>query len=65
MSYPSRVFDGFNPAGPPCPICRTKADTKTILVPIPGTWQDGLQECRQTHTACWDLVQMMAALEGK
>jgi len=40
--YPSRIFQGFNPAGPACPVCGTKADLETVLVPIPGplreTW---------------------------
>ena len=34
MEDPSRIFDGFNQVGPPCPVCGTKADQPTVLVPI-------------------------------
>lgn len=55
----SRVFEGFNAVGPPCPVCGTKANTKTVLVPIPGTEKDDLVECQQVHLECWILQKKM------
>ena len=46
---PSRVFKGFNTKGKPCPFCKTRADTDTVLVPIPGTEEDGNMQASQVH----------------
>jgi len=59
-----RIFASFNPAGPPCPVCGTRADRQTILVPIPGTERDGICEARQVHRACYDhVIEMHEAVE--
>ncbi len=57
--YPSRIFQGFNPAGPACPVCGTKADLETVLVPIPGTEKEHLVECRQVHVECFNHKRRM------
>lgn len=55
-----RIFEHFNASqGAPCPVCKTMADDKTVLVPIPGTEEDGIVEARQVHKKCFDLVQEM------
>lgn len=60
---PSRIFDGFNPIGQPCPVCGTKANVKVVLAPIPGTEKNGLVQCNQIHLECWKLLKKMAELE--
>jgi len=61
-----RTFAGFNPAGPPCPICKTRADVETVLVPIPGTEHDRIVEARQVHKRCYDLaIEMRRAKQAK
>jgi hypothetical protein len=39
-------------AGFTCPFCGTGADQPVVLVPIPGTEQDGRAECKQFHADC-------------
>lgn len=52
-----RIFDHFNAAfGAKCPVCNTSADWPTVLVPIPGTEDDGMCEARQVHKRCYDLM---------
>ena len=48
-----RVFEGFNPSGPPCPLCGTRGDWPTVLLPKPGSEHDGLVEAGQVHHACY------------
>lgn len=56
-----RVFEHFNAChGSICPICRTAADRPTVLVPIPGTEDDGICEAKQVHKQCYDLTNEMA-----
>ena len=62
MEYPSRIFEGFNQVGPPCPVCGTKADQPTVLVPIENTQKGNLVECRQVHRECFDLKLKMAGI---
>lgn len=52
----TRVFIGFNQEGPACPICRTHEDIPCILVPIPGTIEDNIQEAHAIHLKCARLV---------
>ncbi len=52
-----RVFDKFNAtAKDPCPVCETKTEKLTVLVPIDGT-DDGQGNVRalQVHLECLDL----------
>lgn len=65
MSDPSRVFLHPNMTNFVCPVCRTSADAPVFLVPIPGTEDDGIVECRQVHTDCWRLIERMNALAPK
>lgn len=59
-----RVFDHFNAAsGQVCPVCKTAKDCETVLVPIPGTEDDGICEAMQVHKKCYDLVAEMAGAE--
>jgi hypothetical protein len=48
-----RVFEHFNQAGDPCPVCGTKDDKPTVLVPIPGTEKGNIMQAKQTHEECW------------
>ena len=58
-----RVFDHFSPAfGALCPVCKTAADRPTVLVPIPGTEDNGICQARQVHKQCFDLVAEMEAI---
>ena len=57
-----RVFKGFNADfGNVCPVCKTAKNVQTVLVPIPGTEDDGICEARQVHKKCYDLVVEMAS----
>ena len=53
-----RVFESFNqsPDGEPCPVCKTKKDCETVLVPVSGTEIDGIVEAKQVHKKCYDLI---------
>ena len=52
-----RAFDHFNDShGAVCPICNTARDEKTVLIPVPGTEDDGIVEARQVHKECYDVV---------
>lgn len=58
-----RVFEHFNSYnGEVCPVCKTSANARTVLVPIPGTEEDGIVEAKQVHKACFDLVNEIEAL---
>lgn len=43
-----------------CPVCHTGADQPVTLVPIPGTEDGGIVECKQVHAECWELVLKMS-----
>lgn len=52
-----RTFEHFNSSlGAVCPVCKTSKDVETVLVPIPGTEDDGIVEAKQVHKKCYDLV---------
>jgi hypothetical protein len=55
----SRVFDHPNMTNFECPVCRTSKDAPVVLVPIPGTEDDGICEAKQIHKECFDLVLKM------
>ena len=56
----SRVFEHFNKShGAICPICKTNKDTKTVLIPIPGTEDGGIMEAKQMHLKCYELWEEM------
>lgn len=57
-----RIFAAFNQVGPECPICMSKKETETVLVPIPGTEKDRICEARQVHRKCYDLFLEMSDL---
>ncbi len=35
-----------------CPICDTGADRPVVLMPIPGTEDDGICQAKQIHSDC-------------
>lgn len=47
-----RIFDKFNPDGPACPLCYTKDELATILVPIAGTEDGNNVQAMQVHAHC-------------
>jgi hypothetical protein len=54
------TFKHFNSdKGDICPVCLTKKDCETILVPVHGTEDDGSCEAIQVHKKCYDLVLKM------
>lgn len=55
----SRVFDHPNMTNFECPVCRTSKDAPVVLVPIPGTEDDGICRAKQVHKECFDLVLKM------
>lgn len=56
-----RIFEEFNSSnGETCPICKTSKNESTVLVPIPGTEDDGIVECRQVHEDCYLLMIRMS-----
>ena len=60
-----RTFEHFNSShGDVCPVCGTASDCETVLVPIPGTDDDGICQARQIHRRCYDLVIEMDGLSG-
>lgn len=64
-----KIFKGFNPDGPACPICKTTNDLPCVLVPIYGT-NDGKKrietyEAKAIHVDCIDLLYYPLALEKK
>ena len=58
------IFERFNTSGPPCVVCQTRAQLPAILVPIPGTEEDGIHEALQVHAKCWAFVTEMKELEA-
>jgi len=54
-----KVFKGFNEWGPACPICNTKKDCETVLVPIHGTQQGNKERVQQVHKDCVVLILKM------
>ena len=52
-----RTFEHFNASFDAiCPICKTNKDAETVLIPIPGTEDDGIVEAQQMHKKCFDLI---------
>jgi hypothetical protein len=49
-----RIFNHFNKGGDPCPICNTRDDKPTVLVPIPGTEEGNNIQAKQVHKECYD-----------
>lgn len=57
-----RTFEHFNSSfNDICPVCKTAKDCETVLVPIPGTEDDGICEAKQVHKRCYDLMIEMGA----
>lgn len=50
------IFDEFNINGNFCPICRTKENKKTLLIPRVWTMKDKIIEATQVHLECIQLV---------
>jgi len=49
----SRIFSKPNTAnGWTCPICDTAEEKPVVLVPKPGTENDGVCEAKQIHLDC-------------
>ena len=46
-----------------CPVCKTSSDHPVVLVPIPGTENDGLVKAKQVHSECFRLVCKMQGIE--
>lgn len=60
-----RVFDHPNMMNFLCPVCKTAADMPVVLVGIPGTEQGNIQEAKQVHKKCYDLICEMAEMVKK
>jgi hypothetical protein len=56
-----RVFEKFNPAGDPCPICSTRDETQTVLIGVAGTEKGGNIMAVQIHLECLDPVIVTVA----
>ena len=57
-----RTFKSFNPNGEPCPMCKTKKDAETVL--IPDFWgRLVIGKATQIHRECYDLWRKMNDLE--
>jgi hypothetical protein len=54
-----RTFEHPNMVGFKCPICRSSKAAPVVLIGIPGTEGDGVQQAEQVHKRCWDLFQEM------
>ena len=48
-----REFKHPNMSNFVCPICHSSKDAPVILLPIPGTEDDGVMEAKQVHTECY------------
>ena len=60
VEYPSPIYDDFDQAGMPCPVCATKAPLPTVRQPLPGIRPADMQvPCMQFHKSCWDLISVM------
>jgi hypothetical protein len=55
-----KVFQGFNQAGAACPVCGTKDDKPTVLVPTPGTEVGDRMVAKQVHEDCAVIVLQLA-----
>jgi len=51
----TNTFPHFPQEGEVCPVCRTRKDTDTILVSIPGTEQGNIMQAKCVHKKCYDL----------
>lgn len=52
-----RIFKTPNTAhGWKCPICKSNRISDVVLIPIHGTYDDGISEAEQVHFDCLDLV---------
>ena len=66
VTYPSPIFDGFDQAGAPCPVCRTRAPLPTVRMPLAGVPKvQGQTPCQQFHQRCWEIVSVMKAVEKR
>jgi hypothetical protein len=54
-----RIFEHPNMSNFECPICHTKADFSVVLVPIPGTEEDGNMKANQVHAEYYSLWEKM------
>jgi len=52
-----RRFKHFNQSSKPCPICKTREDKETTLVPIPGTETGNICQAVQVHVECWEKLK--------
>ena len=50
-----------------CPVCKTNKENKVVLVPIPGTEDDGIVEAQQIHLDCMAMVAQIyvAVMRGQ
>jgi hypothetical protein len=58
-----REFKHPNMVNFECPICKSSKDLPVILVPIPGTENDGICKARQVHSECYELFCKMNDIE--
>lgn len=56
-----RAFEHPNMTNFLCPVCKTAKDAPVVLVPIPGTEEDGICEAKQVHEKCYNLIVEMSA----
>ena len=58
-----RTFESFNPNGYPCPICGSRKDAETVLIPQTNTKRGRICEAAQIHRECYDLWLKMNDME--
>lgn len=57
-----RVFEKYNQYGTEvCPVCQTNREMPVVLIPIPGTEDDGLIEAKQVHKECYDNIKAIVS----
>jgi len=51
-----RIFEHFPQNNKVCPVCKTRQDAETVLVPIPGTEEGNNMQAMCVHKKCFELV---------
>jgi hypothetical protein len=59
-----KVFKQFNSDGPVCPICKTRKNGETVLVPIKGSEDGNNMQAEQVHLKCFNLINSIIDMGG-